>query len=175
VGADSRLAEDARAPGFELGLGRVDFGNLEADMMLPALRVLLEEPRDGGSVAQRLDQLDLAIGRVDEADAHALRRKIERLAMRLGAEHGPIELQALLDRRGCDPDMIQASEFHSTVTFVVTLLAMKQASCALWWRSATVASSGASPLQSIFGRSVTWLIHILPSSRFSRTPSASSM
>ena len=59
--ADARLAEHARALALELGLGRVDVGHLEADMMLPAARVLLEELRDRRSLAQRLDQLDLAV------------------------------------------------------------------------------------------------------------------
>ena len=42
----------------------------------------------GEFVAKRLDQLDLRIGRVDKADAHALRGQVERRAVRLGAEHG---------------------------------------------------------------------------------------
>jgi hypothetical protein len=63
--------------------------------MLPAGRVLLEELSDRRILAQRLDQLDLRIGRVDEADPHALRRKVERFAMRLGAEHRAVELEAL--------------------------------------------------------------------------------
>ena len=87
VRADARLAEDARALGLELGLGGVDVGHLEADVMLAAERVLLEELRDRRVFAQRLDQLDLAVGRIDEADAHALRGQVERLAVRLGAEH----------------------------------------------------------------------------------------
>ena len=43
VRADAGLAEHARALGLELGLGGVDLGHFEADMMLPAERVLLEE------------------------------------------------------------------------------------------------------------------------------------
>ena len=46
VRADARLAEHARALGFELGLGGVDVGHLEADVVLAAERVLLEELRD---------------------------------------------------------------------------------------------------------------------------------
>ena len=56
---DPRLAEHALALGLELGLGRMDIGHLEADMMLPARRVLLKECRDRGVAGQRLDQLDL--------------------------------------------------------------------------------------------------------------------
>src|SRR5438045_208268 len=75
--ADARLAEHPRTLGFELGLGGVDVGHLEADMVLPAERVLLEESHDRRALAERLDQLDLRIGSVDETHAHALRRKIE--------------------------------------------------------------------------------------------------
>ena len=46
VRADARFAEDARALGFELGFGGVDVGHFEADMVLPAERVLLQELHD---------------------------------------------------------------------------------------------------------------------------------
>ena len=169
VGADARFTEDARALGFELGLGGVDVGDLEADVVLAALRVLVEKPRDRGAVAQGLDQLDLAVGRVDEADADALRGKVKGGAVPLGAEHLAVELEAVLDRGRRDADVVQSSQFHfahrhpervsgpiveapvalrrkwmlkqvqhdggglcSTVTSVVTLLAMKQSWCARW-------------------------------------------
>src|SRR6185312_15309154 len=106
VRADARLAEHARALGLELGLGGVDVRHLEADMMLAAERILFDEFGDGRAVAERLDQLDLAVGRIDEADAHALRGKVERRSMRLGAENIAVKLEALLDRRGGDPDMV---------------------------------------------------------------------
>src|SRR4051812_34829628 len=64
---------------------------------------------------------------------------------------------------------------YSTFTSVVTLLAMKQASCARWWRSAMSASLGRfSPENSTRGCSVTRVIASFPSERFSSTPSASS-
>src|SRR6185369_14243986 len=113
VRADARLAEDASAFGLEFGLGRVDLGHLEADVMLPAERVLLEELHNRRIRTQRFDQLDLAIGGVDEADPYALCRKVERLAMRLGAEHVAVELEAPLDRRRRHADMVEAAEFHS--------------------------------------------------------------
>ena len=78
VRADAGFAEDACAFGLELGLGGVDVGDLEADVVLAAERVLVEELRDRRIVAERLDQLDLAVGRIDEADADALRGKVER-------------------------------------------------------------------------------------------------
>jgi hypothetical protein len=68
VGADARFAEDACAFGFELGLGRMDVGDFEADVMLAAERVPFEEAPDGRGFAERLDQFDLRIGCVDEAD-----------------------------------------------------------------------------------------------------------
>ncbi len=57
------FAEHGRALGFQLGLGGVDVGYLEADMVLAAGGVLREEPGDGGALAQRLEQFDLAVGR----------------------------------------------------------------------------------------------------------------
>ena len=106
-----------RALGLELGLGGVDVGHLEADMMLPAGRVLGEEPRDRRVLAQRLDQLDLAVRRVDEADPHAL-RAAGRTAR--GSTVAPSRSRyiaiALLDRRRRDADMVEAAErLHASV------------------------------------------------------------
>jgi len=106
VSADARGTEDACALPLEPCTRLLNVIRLEADMMLPASRVLLEELQNGGILAQRLDQLDLLIGRVDETDAHSLRGKAEGRSMRLGAEHIAVCFEALLDRRGCDPDMV---------------------------------------------------------------------
>ena len=46
VGADARLAEDSGAFGLELRLSGVDFGHLEADVVLATERVLLEKLHD---------------------------------------------------------------------------------------------------------------------------------
>ena len=70
--------EDARALALEMGARGGDVGDFEADMVLAAARVLLEELDDRRVRAQRLDQLDLHIGRIDEAHAHALRGQVER-------------------------------------------------------------------------------------------------
>src|SRR5688572_26917738 len=131
--ADARLAEHPRALGLELGLGGTDVRHLEADVVLAAERLALQEFDDRRIRTQRLDQLDLRIGRVDEAHADALRRQVKRLSVRLGSEHRPIKLKVPLDRRSRHADMVEAAEAHvpSTVTLVVTELAMKQASCAL--------------------------------------------
>src|SRR6185312_14537007 len=111
----------------------------------------------------------------------------------LDAEHGnrrgpaaaPYRLAEDEQHRRARDDARQAGNQHeggelfrydqwSTTTSVVTLLAMKQASWARWWRSAIAASSGGLPPQVTRGRMVTRLIHIFPSARFSSTPSASS-
>src|SRR5260221_2127838 len=112
VRADARLAEDAGALGLELGLGGVDVGHLEADMVLPAERVLLEEFCNWRVFPERLDQLDLRIRRVDEAHADTLGGEVECRPMRLRAEHVAVPVEAPLDRRGCHADMIEAAEFH---------------------------------------------------------------
>ena len=118
-----------RAVRLELRLGDLNVRDFEAHVVLAAQRVLLEEFRDGRMVAERFDQLDLRIGRVDEADADALRGEVEGGTVRLGIEHGAVKLEALLDRRRRDADVVQTAEFHwSIVTSVVTELAMKQAS-----------------------------------------------
>src|ERR1044072_2619699 len=97
--ADARLAEDARALSLEFGLGGVDLGHLEADVMLPAERVLLEELHDRAILAEWLNQLDLVVGRVDEAAADPLGGQVERRAMRFGVEHVAIGFEAPFDRR----------------------------------------------------------------------------
>src|SRR3954463_13140104 len=98
MSADTWLAEDACTLGFELGFRGVDFGHFEADMVLTAERVLLEEFRNGRVLAQRLDQLDLRVGRIDEAHAYALRGEVECLPVRLRPEHIAVHIEALGDR-----------------------------------------------------------------------------
>src|SRR3546814_3450668 len=79
VRADAGFAQHLCALCLHLGLGGVNIGHFEADVVLSARRVLLEELHDRRVLAQRLDQLDLAVGRIDEAHTHALRRQVERL------------------------------------------------------------------------------------------------
>src|SRR3546814_13799855 len=81
-------------------------------MMLPAARVLRQEAVQRRILSQRLDQLDLAVGGIDEAHPHPLRRQVERLVDLGRAQHVAIERDALLDRWGGDPDMVQAAQFH---------------------------------------------------------------
>src|ERR1700712_1639345 len=90
----------------------MDVGNLEADMMLPAGRVLCQEAMDRAVLAIGLDQLDLAVGRVDEADPHALGRQIEGLVDLRRAKQVAVERDALLDRGGGDTDVVQTADDH---------------------------------------------------------------
>src|SRR5689334_9500358 len=90
VRTDSCRAEDPCALALEPGTCLLNVLRFKADVVLSTRRVFLEEVHDRRSLAERLDQFDLAVGRVHEADADALRGKVERFAMRLDAEHGPV-------------------------------------------------------------------------------------
>src|SRR3546814_20992397 len=81
-----RRAEHPRALRVQIGDRGGDVGHLEAEMVLPARRVLLQECRNRRVLAQRFEQFDLAVGRIDAADAHLLRGQIERLADLLRAQ-----------------------------------------------------------------------------------------
>src|SRR5207253_7213403 len=91
----------------------MNLGHFEADVVLPTERILLEEFRDGRIWPQRLDQFDLAVGRVDETHPHALGGQVERVPVRLGAEQIAVQLEAPLDRGRRNADMVEAAEFHS--------------------------------------------------------------
>src|SRR5689334_7473848 len=106
VRADPRRTKDPGAFFLESFQRLIDVLGFETDMMLSARRILLEELHDRRILAERLEQLDLRIWSVDKADSNALDGKLERLAVRLGPEHAAIELNALLNRRRCDADMI---------------------------------------------------------------------
>ena len=77
---DPRLPQHAHALALEPGLRLTNIRHLETDMMLPPKRILGEKAKDRRLLPQRLDQLDLAIGRIDKADADALSGEIERIA-----------------------------------------------------------------------------------------------
>src|SRR3712207_4513422 len=93
---DPRLAKHFCTLRLHLPLGLVDVRNLEAHMMLATRGVLHEEGDEGRALAQRLNQLDLAVRRIDEADADTLRRQIERLMDLRRTEEVAIERDALL-------------------------------------------------------------------------------
>src|SRR3546814_7939105 len=84
----------------------------EADVVLSARRVLLEELHDRRVLAQRLDQLDLAVGRIDEAHTHALRRQVERLVDLRRAKQADVHFDRFLDRRRRNADMVEATDRH---------------------------------------------------------------
>ena len=79
MGADPRFTKDARTPVLHDRHRFVYVIHLEADMVLAAFRVLLDEIVDRAVFIQRLDEFDLAVGQVHETDLHALRRHVERL------------------------------------------------------------------------------------------------
>ena len=64
----------------------VDVGHFETDLMLPAERVLREEPVDRRVRAERLDQLDLRVRCINETHSHPLRGEVERFVDR-GCTH----------------------------------------------------------------------------------------
>ena len=70
VGADVRLAspKDGGALGPHLVAGGQDVRHLETDVVLAAARVLVQEVLNERVVATSLDQLDLRVGQIDEAD-----------------------------------------------------------------------------------------------------------
>src|SRR5689334_6116567 len=107
VRSDPRFAKNARSPRFEFGFGSVDFRYLEADVMLSAQRVLLQEFCDRRVFVQRFDEFDLAVRRVDKADTDTLDGEVESGAVRLSSEHVSIEFEALFYGRRCDADVIE--------------------------------------------------------------------
>ena len=110
--ADARRAEHFFAHRLELGFGYVDVGDLETDVMLPAERVLGKEAMDGRVGAQRLDQLDLGVGRVDETHTDALRGQVERRMDGCCAHHVAPMRDAGVDRGRGDTDVVEATEVH---------------------------------------------------------------
>ena len=76
VRANTGLAQNFGALFLHVCFGLVDIRHLETDMVLPALRVLLDELLDRAIVAQRLDELDLAVRQIDERELNALRGQL---------------------------------------------------------------------------------------------------
>src|SRR3546814_21095377 len=83
-----------------------------ADVVLSARRVLLEERHDRRVLAQRLDQLYLAVGRIDEAHTHALRRQVERLVDLRRAKQADVHFDRFHDRRRRNADLVEATDRH---------------------------------------------------------------
>ena len=80
---------------------------------MPPSGVLLEELRDRGRFAQRLEQLDLGIRQLDEYDRHAMLR-LRQWGSDLGAERIAVDgrcLVQILDRYG---HVVQASDHQSS-------------------------------------------------------------
>src|SRR5687768_15167826 len=81
--------------------------------MLPPRWVLRQEAVDRARLAERLDQLDLGVGGVDEAHLHPLRRQIERRVDLRRPHHVPVEGDRRLYRRSRHADMVEAPELHN--------------------------------------------------------------
>ena len=93
-----------------------DVGHLEADMMLAAGRELLQEAPYRRRFAQRLDQLELAVGEIDERHRHALLGQRE-----LGDADGRavqplVHRQRRVDIRSRDPDVVQPPDLHANAS-----------------------------------------------------------
>src|SRR6476659_5508662 len=66
------VADHTRALRFELVARGQDVGHLVAHMMDAAVRVLLQELGDRAICAERLQELDLGVGQIDENDRDAV-------------------------------------------------------------------------------------------------------
>src|SRR3546814_16480829 len=86
-------------------------------MVLPARRVLLQECRNRRVLAQRFEQFALAVGRIDEADAHLLRGKIARLADLLRTQKLAIQRHRRRNGGSGDPEMVEPAEVTSDLLF----------------------------------------------------------
>ena len=74
MGADPRLArtEDTGALSLQAVARFKDIPDLVADVMDAARRVLFQKARDRGRVAERAEQLDLGVRKLDEDDRDAV-------------------------------------------------------------------------------------------------------
>ena len=112
MGADAGLAQNLGALFLHVRFGFVDIRHLEADMVLSAFRVFLKEVDDRRFLAQRLDNLQLRVRQVDEANAHALRRHVERLD-ELGSDiKRSVSFERIFDRRHRDADVVDETNGH---------------------------------------------------------------
>src|SRR6516162_4170161 len=88
-------------------------------MMRAALRIALQELGNRGSGAERLQELNLGVGQLDEDDRHAVLRQGLR-SRELGAEKAAIGFRSLREARHRDGDMIEAPD-HTLTTSTWTL------------------------------------------------------
>src|SRR5579884_32678 len=110
--ADAGLAgpEHGGALGPQGVAGGIDVLDLEADVVLAAARVAREEALQRGVLAQRLDQLDLGVRQLDEAEGDPLLgQRPDRGDVR-GAEELAVDLQRPFDRWGGDADVVQPAD-----------------------------------------------------------------
>jgi len=103
-------AQHGGTPRPHLIAGGDDVRHFETDMMLPAGGVLLQEPVDRRIIAQRLDQFQLAVGDIDEGDAHPLRRQVEGGGGDGGTEQPFVHGDGRIDADAGDADMVEPAE-----------------------------------------------------------------
>ena len=97
VSTDARIAENPRTLGFEFGFGSMDIGHFEAQVMLSAERIFLEESGDRRRFAKRLDQLDLGVRSADEANPDTLRGKVECRSVGVRSKDRPVMFETFFD------------------------------------------------------------------------------
>src|SRR5665213_2303566 len=90
--------------------GGQDVGDLEAEVVLAALGVLRQEAVDRRVGAIGLDQLDLGVGQVDEAEGDALFGQGAGLGEGRGAQESAVNLDRGRDRRRGVSDVVQPSD-----------------------------------------------------------------
>src|SRR5690349_18521791 len=112
--ADLRLAVAKHARAFldQLVTRGEDVDHLVADMMNAAVGIALDELRNGRSLAQRLDELDLGIGQRHEHGDHAVLGQRHGVRNR-GAECAAIDLCRLLRVLDRDRHMIKPAQHGS--------------------------------------------------------------
>jgi len=101
--ADTRLAQHLDALGLEIGLGGLDIRNLEADMVLPAQRVLREKNYGSASFRPAARSARSGCWVYRRTHPHALRRHVERIMDFRRAHDVAVERGGFFDRRGGDP------------------------------------------------------------------------
>src|SRR3990167_5361545 len=116
--ADAAVADEADVAALQLAERFRHVVDIEADMVEPAGRVLLEEAGDRPVGAHGLDQLDLRVAELDIGEADALLRILVGLA---GGE--AIGLRQMRNRLGeigdGDGDVAQSLEHRALPSFVL--------------------------------------------------------
>ncbi len=118
TGLPFAIAQDPRPLLRQLVARGTDVGDLVADMVDPAAGIAGEKSGDRRRLAERVDELDLGVGQLDEDHGDAV------LRLRQRRRHERTERLAIEPRRGIevghgDGDMIEAADhrFHSRTSW----------------------------------------------------------